>query len=152
MCAATAVCCNNRVLQRPGAAKNPHPPRSRVLRRPQVAVASRVAMPPKAKMAARALAPKLVQESMLVKIDDVSTEEDSGWRAVDAARVAELVHIFRAGDFGMNILRKPSVLYEGGNPKLASNGKMMLSDGKATFVALAEIAVMMKEDGEKDEE
>ena len=82
------------------------------------------------------MAPEVCAEH-LVDIDEVSLEEDSGWRAIDPARVQELKDAFMRGEYGQNILRKPSLLFWQGAPKIsAKDGKILLADGKATFAAL----------------
>jgi len=104
------------------------------------------------KVAAKVFAPKTILESHNVEVDDVSIEDDSGWRDLDPRRVQQLVETFIAGDFGTNILRKPSILMENGTAQTASNGKIRLSDGKATFAALAEVQRMIAEDQKKPAE
>ena len=84
---------------------------------------------------AGSLAPKFVKE-LVIPVHEVSTDKDSGWRDIDPRRVQELVTSFRQGDYGINILRKPSILYENNAPALAGDGCYKLSDGKATFAAL----------------
>ena len=89
------------------------------------------------KVAAKSvIAQTVLNESFLVQIDDVSIEEDSGWRPLVERRIAELESTFEAGDYGINILRRPSILAENGDAASASDGRKRLSDGKHTFAAL----------------
>ena len=55
-------------------------------------------------------APKTATESTLVALEDISIANDSGWRAIDRARVDELKACFERGEYGQNLLRKPSIL------------------------------------------
>ena len=113
------------------------------------------AMAPKgASKAAGSLAPLVVSKDFRIPVQDVSTEGDSGWRSLDTDRVAELKTTFLSGDWGNNIMTKPAVLNEHGNPKLAQNGLRMLCDGKHTFAALKlckEIYEKAGEDADADE-
>ena len=84
-------------------------------------------------------APKVVQDVALVKIEDVSVENDSGWRPVDPGRVKELVSLFLSGQYGIGLLRPPSIIQQSGAPKNASDGRQCLSDGKQTMCALAKV-------------
>ena len=45
-----------------------------------------------------------------IRLADLSTAEDSGWRAVNNRRVSEIVEVLKAGDFGKTTLAKPSVV------------------------------------------
>ena len=97
------------------------------------------AMAPKAKSkAASQLAPTILAQDFKISIEDVSTEEDSGWRQLDDERVLALQKIFLSGQWGVNIMTKPSVLSEHGNPVMAQNGARKVCDGKHTFAALKE--------------
>ena len=87
--------------------------------------------------------PKIVRERVVFKISDVSVTADSGWRDASDKRVAELVDTFvKDGLYGVNILRRPRVVEVHGKPKLASDGNVMLLDGKHTFLALTIVAKM----------
>ena len=89
----------------------------------------------------------------LLGVDDASIAADSGWRAVDKRRVAELVETFLAGEYGNNILRKPSVFHDaGGKPRAAGDGRAKLCDGKHTFAALRELKELFAEDEAADEQ
>ena len=60
-----------------------------------------------------------------------------GWvQALDPTRVWQLTEAFRAGDFGVNILKKPSLLEFDQQPKLDAQGARLLCDGKHTVAAL----------------
>ena len=79
--------------------------------------------------------PKVVVASTTVAIDDVSLSEESGWRSVDKARVAELIQIFEEGQYGVNLLKKPSLLYFGQRLS-CKDGAWKLADGKHAFSGL----------------
>ena len=121
---ATAVCCYDRGSSPDSALSHSQ-------------LALRAAMP--AKIAQRAMAPKVIKDAERVQIHEVSIEQDSGWRDLDDKRVKELLANFLDGDYGANILRKPTLLWEGGAQgalKLSGSGYYQLSDGKSTFAAL----------------
>ena len=87
--------------------------------------------------------PKVARERVVMKLSDVSVKADSGWRDVSDKRVTELVDTFvKDGLFGLGILRRPGSSRFTAKLKLASDGNIMLLDGKHTFVALAEVAQM----------
>ena len=95
---------------------------------------------PKSSAGTKALAaPKVVVASMTVAIEDVSLAEDSGWREIDQARVAELRQSFEGGQYGMNLLKKPSLLQESGQRLTCKDTLLKLADGKHTFQALSDI-------------
>lgn len=102
-------------------------------------------MPAKASKSqmATVVTPVSVKESQVVKVTDVSLGGDSGWRDVSEARVQELVATFvEAGLYGVGLLRRPSVVMVAGQPKNATDGNLMLLDGKHTFHALRRVADM----------
>ena len=84
-------------------------------------------------------APVVVREGFTVKIEDISLAEDSGWRPVDAERVEELVQTFLGGQYGLGLLKAPSIIQQDGKPKMASDGRQRLSDGKNTMTALTRV-------------
>ena len=87
--------------------------------------------------------PKTVIERATYTISDLSVMADSGWRDVSDSRVAELVECFLTqGLFGVGILRRPQAVFANGQAKLASDGNVMLLDGKHTIVALQKVAAM----------
>ena len=96
------------------------------------------------KGAKQSCAPKTTCPSTFVQIDEISLEEDSGWRPIDPRRVQELKDAFLRGEYGQGLLRKPSLLWFAGKGKLSSNGAPRLADGKATFAALAELKTEYK--------
>ena len=95
-------------------------------------------------------APKTACPETLVAISEISLEEDSGWRPIDPNRVRELKDAFVRGEYGQNLLRKPSLLWFSGAPKLSTNGLGRLADGKATFAALKELQIEYQQHLEKD--
>ena len=94
----------------------------------------------KAKTTTTVVAPNVVAESQRVRINDVDVSDESGWRAVDRSRVDELKETFRKGQFGINLLRRPTCLWAHGKHILSTGGNILLLDGKHTFVALGELA------------
>jgi hypothetical protein len=60
-------------------------------------------------------------------------------QALDHNRVAQLAESFRAGDYGVNIMKKPSLLEFGRQPKIDAQGARLLCDGKHTIAALKEL-------------
>jgi len=66
-------------------------------------------------------------------------------QALDPDRVAELAATFRAGEFGMNILKRPALLEHDGQPKRDALGARLLSDGKHTVAALQDPCRMQTE-------
>jgi len=140
-CPLTAVCCHDRAVAWPLTAVRCHD----CCRR------SSLASP---KQTTRAFAPKEIRDSETVKIGEVSTESDSGWRDEDPKRIDQLVETFLAGDYGLNILRKPSILWDSSQSSgvLAMNGCYRLVDGKSTFKALQKLELLYIEEQEKPEE
>ena len=104
----------------------------------------------KAKPAGVALAviPNEVTKSLLVALEDVSVARDSGWRDEDRERVEELKHEFLIGQYGMNVLKKPSLLQWAGQPKVCLDGRRKLGDGKQTFIALMECKQLWQNEDE----
>ena len=94
--------------------------------------------PAKRKGEHQAAAPKIVQASFIIKLEEISVASDSGWREFDQRRVAELVATFEQGEYKQNIMSKPAVLSFSGRPVLASDGLRKLADGKHTIMALKE--------------
>ena len=74
----------------------------------------------------------------------MSVTADSGWRDVSDSRVAELIDTFvKQGLYGVGILRRPQVVQIHGQLlNFASDGNMMLLDGKHTFTALRHVAAI----------
>jgi hypothetical protein len=58
--------------------------------------------------------------------------------------VQELKETFLAGDYGLNILKKPSLLYADGSPKCGTDGNRLLCDGKHTIYALQEVKKILR--------
>ena len=105
-------------------------------------------MPPKHVSAARM--PTLVKEGEKVKIEDVSVGDDSGWRPVDEVRVEELTQLFLTGQYGIGLLKPPSVIARDGQPVLAIDGRQCLSDGKSTMSALARLKKIYEDPDQRD--
>ena len=80
--------------------------------------------------------PKVIRTER-VKLSDISTAADSGWREKDDARIEEMATMFRAGEFGVGILTIPSLLMVHGQPKLSvDDGKTLINNGMSTIEAL----------------
>ena len=92
----------------------------------------------------KVIAPKVVQDNVRVKIEDVSFGKASGWRDVDPKRTAELKKDFSNGLFGVNILKRPMILGKHEKIATAPDGNASILDGKHTFTALAELSVLYK--------
>jgi len=98
------------------------------------------------------VAPNVLAESQRVKLSDVCVGEESGWRMLDRARVAELKDQFRKGLYGINLLTRPKLLKAHGNFIISpKDGKNLLLDGKHTFVALNELASQYIAEADADE-
>ena len=96
----------------------------------------------------QAKTPVVMQEGLTIPLADLSVAEDSGWRATDPKRVQELLDLFLSGQYGLGILKPPSVLVFDGAPQLAEDGRRRLNDGKHTICALQEAATILA-DAEK---
>ena len=107
-------------------------------------------MAPKQRETTRTVAPTVVNEDFVIDVKDVSVEASSGWREVDERRVQQLVDCFLDGDYGVNILRKPSILQEDDRLKLAGDGLVALCDGKHTFAALRIVQAMYEDEATGD--
>ena len=83
-----------------------------------------------------------------MSLDEISTSKLSGWRDVDRSRVEELKAAFRRGEYGQNLLRKPSVVEVSGHRVLCTDGGMWLLDGKHTAVALKEMHLGFEQQAE----
>ena len=62
-------------------------------------------------MSASAVTAFKIVDCKRLMLDELSVAEDSGWRELDAERVAEMADLFRAGDYGATTLAPPSVLF-----------------------------------------
>jgi hypothetical protein len=71
-----------------------------------------------------------------LRLEDISVEDDSGWRGKIPGRVEELVDLFRSGGFGQTTLALPSLL----GSLLASDGRRKLANGKSCVTALQALA------------
>ena len=80
-------------------------------------------------------------------------QADSGWRKVDERRVKQLYDTFMAGDYGLNILRKPSLVKfaHEENTAMCGDGRSRLADGKHTFTAMGRILAAFKADRDSEE-
>ena len=115
----------------------------------QAQVAPKTKAKAKAKATALGAAPKEVGE-VVIALDDISLADDSGWRAVSRRRVEELKADFLNGLFGMNVLKKPSVLQFAGKAKHCMDGRVQMADGKHTLTALVECKALWENDDEND--
>ena len=93
------------------------------------------------------LQPKVLNDSLVMPLSDISTAADSGWRELDTKRVYELKEKFLRGEFGQNLLKKPAVLSEDGTgtklKKATTDGNTLLVDGKHCIQALKEIKKLL---------
>ena len=71
--------------------------------------------------------------SLKVRLCEVSVGADSGWRSLDRNRVDELKAAFLQGEYGQNLLRKPSLLMYIGQPVLCADGLLKIADGNHTL-------------------
>ena len=76
---------------------------------------------------------------IVVDLAEISVDQDSGWRDLNDARVSELKACFERGEYGQNLLRKPSVLQFAGGKLKCKDGLLRLADGKNTVRALQEL-------------
>ncbi len=90
------------------------------------------------------IAPKVVQDNVRMKVEDVSFGTGIGWRDVDPKRTAELKKMFIDGLFGVNILKRPMILGKHEKIATAPDGNAAILDGTHTFTALAELPVLYK--------
>ncbi len=93
-------------------------------------------------------APKVVSDGVLVALSEISTSRQSGWMDVDQVRVDELKASFLRGEYGQNLLRKPSILQDCGSRKMCPDGLLKLADGKHTIVALQQISALVARAGD----
>jgi len=94
------------------------------------------------------MTPKVLEESRLIAIEDVCLGEDSGWRRVDPKRVSDLKQRFLDGEYGRNVLRKPSIIQVSGHDKKGMDGRVILCDGKHTFCALKDLHDKYKQEAQ----
>ena len=80
-----------------------------------------------------------------LSLEDISIADDSGWRPIDDTRVAELKNAFLRGEYGQNLLRKPSVLLSNNVPVMSRDGLRRLADGKHTVAALQELQAQYRQ-------
>ena len=83
-------------------------------------------------------APSSVRE-ITVDVSDISVSLESGWRGIDSARLTALKSCFENGEYGQNLLRKPSILHFAGQNLMCQDGLLKLADGKHTVRALQEL-------------
>lgn len=95
-------------------------------------------------------APKAMGDCV-VPLDRISVDTDSGWRSIDRNRVDELKATFERGEYGLNLLRKPSLLSHQGEKLTGVDGKFKLADGKHTIVALMELKNALEAEKENED-
>ena len=115
----------------------------------EVQVAAKAQAKAKAKALALGAAPK-EKSTIVIALNDLSTSEDSGWREVSRRRVEELKSEFLNGQFGMNVLKRPSVLDFAEQPVMSMDGRRKIADGKHTIVALGELMTLWADENEHD--
>ena len=95
---------------------------------------------PAAQESKAAMAPKILKTER-VRIDSISIEDDSGWRAIDPHRVSSLCNSFKDGEFGMGTLTIPSLRCDQDDtPMLGAHcGCYRISNGKSTVAALHQL-------------
>ena len=102
------------------------------------------------------LQPTVVKDSFLVLLEDISTAADSGWCQLDSTRLIALREAFMCGEYGMNILKKPSILSVDGTTntlkKTTTDGNFVIVDGKHCIQALKDIKRDVTNRGEGDGE
>ena len=54
-----------------------------------------------------------------MRLQEISVEEDSGWRDLSEERAQELYISFKGGEYGIGILTIPSILCVGNVPKMS---------------------------------
>ena len=82
------------------------------------------------------MAPTVVRTEVVL-LEDISVEEDSGWRPICETMVKTLMAMFRAGDYGSGILTIPSILLiDGTFAPSTRDGRFRLNNGKSTITAL----------------
>ncbi|CAK0910476.1 unnamed protein product, partial [Prorocentrum cordatum] len=83
--------------------------------------------------------PKVAKDGALIKLEDICVGEESGWRPADLERVNELKEVFLTGQYGIGLLKAPSVIQQDGQAKTGSDGRQLLSDGKSTILAMTAV-------------
>ena len=108
-------------------------------------------MPAKAKAPAPmpTQAPKTVEASILIPIDDMCTEDDGIWRPLNSDRVRELEEASLTGQYGMNILKNPILRNANGAAKLGPDGRRRRLDGKHVFQALKNVKKIYDDEEER---
>jgi len=94
-----------------------------------------VIMAPKRAMDSN-MAPRVVRTEE-VMLNEISVEEDSGWRPICEVMVTTLMGTFRSGDYGSGILTIPSLLMIDNKAAISTrDGRTRINNGKSTIVAL----------------
>ena len=73
-----------------------------------------------------------------IAIEDVDLTSESGWRELNPARVSDLLKEWKDGNYGLCIMKEPSIRCVNGKPKMSKEGKLLLADGKHKFKSLCE--------------
>ena len=94
-------------------------------------------------------APKTVEASILIPIDDVCTVDDGIWRPLNSDRVRELEEAFLTGQYGMHILKIHALRNANGAAKLGLDGPRRLLDGKHVFQALKNVKKIYEDEEER---
>ena len=82
-----------------------------------------------------------------VSLDDLSLEEDSGWRDVERSHVEELKLKILQGEYGQTTMTPPSLLLDQNDLAMNSSidGKYILDNGKHWIAALVDIKQVYEE-------
>ena len=80
-----------------------------------------------------------------IPLQELSVEEDSGWRALDASHVTALMETVRGGSWGQTTLVRPSVLQVGEKKcTSATDGRYVLNNGLHAVMALKKVAAELE--------
>ncbi len=97
--------------------------------------------------------PSVLSESERVPLNEISTADDSGWRALNALKVQEKKHSFlKEGNFNRGVLGKVKLLKHDGRWVRCSDGLTKVGDGKKTVAALKEIKVIWDDEVQREAE
>lgn len=73
----------------------------------------------------------------VVKLEEISLADDSGWRELDAERVSELCEVIKGGSYGATSLMGPSLVQQDNKMVLsATDGRFVIYNGKHFISAL----------------
>ena len=88
--------------------------------------------------------PQIFHTGRLVNVDDISIADDSGWRDFDPADCEQIDADLRADKYGQTQLAPPSLVTVAHADQTASDGLLLLNNGKKMISVMKLISIKSK--------